>query len=49
MVASIKPQVKKDACNGYLFFDPVHPSAPAHQLMAERTKLLFDEEGIDFQ
>ena len=49
MVASVKPSLKPDACDGYLFFDPVHPSASVHQLMAERTKMLFDEVGIDFQ
>ena len=49
MVASVKPQIKMGACDGYLFFDPVHPSAPAHVLMAERTRLLFDQKGIEFR
>ncbi|MBU3656391.1 MAG: lysophospholipase, partial [Alphaproteobacteria bacterium] len=49
MVASIKPKARSSACNGYLFFDPVHPSAAAHVIMAERTKKLFDENGIEFQ
>ena len=52
MVSTInKPHLdlKNDHCAGYLFFDPVHPSAAAHKLMAERTKLLFDENGIEFE
>ncbi len=49
MVASVKPQAKNGACDGYLFFDPVHPSAPAHVIMAARTRQLFDEKGIEFQ
>lgn len=38
-----------DACTGYLFFDPVHPSAPAHRVMAERTKKMLDDAGIRFE
>ncbi len=50
MVSKIQlQQPNRDACKGYLFFDPVHPTAPAHLLMAERTKILFDKEGIEFQ
>ena len=48
MVSSIKPKMKADACEGYLFFDPVHPTGPAHRLMAERTKKLLDDEGVEF-
>jgi phospholipase/lecithinase/hemolysin len=48
LVASVKPQQKKGACDGYLFFDPVHPSAPAHVIMAQRTRMLFDDKGIKF-
>ena len=51
MVSTIKPKSdgKGDACNGYLFFDPVHPSAQAHQILADRTKQLLDEAGIEFE
>ncbi len=49
MVASIKSPLREDACDGFLFFDPVHPTGPAHKLMAERTLLLFEKEGIDFK
>lgn len=49
MVATANPLAKKGACEGYMFFDPVHPSAPAHVVMAERTKMLFDAKGIEFE
>ncbi len=49
MVASIKPRKNKNACDGYLFFDPVHPTEPVHKLMAERTKILLEENGIVFE
>ena len=49
MVSTIQPKPKEGACKGYLFFDPVHPTGPAHKLMAERTKTLFDKVGVDFR
>lgn len=50
MVSTVQSrQHVEDACKGYLFFDPVHPTAPAHQLMAQRTKKLFDREGVEFK
>ena len=49
MVSSVKPKRINDPCKGYLFFDPVHPTGQAHQLMAEKTRLLLDNEGIEFQ
>jgi len=49
MVASVKSRKNKNACDGYLFFDPVHPTEPVHQLMAERTKVLLEENGIVFE
>ena len=50
MVSTVKPVAMLDnACDGYLFFDPVHPSEHAHEIMAARTKLLLDKEGIEFK
>jgi phospholipase/lecithinase/hemolysin len=49
MVSTITAKNKKDACEGYLFFDPVHPSAFAHTIMAQRTKELFAKEHIEFE
>ncbi|AHE66377.1 GDSL family lysophospholipase PlaA [Legionella oakridgensis] len=37
-----------DPCEGYLFFDPVHPTALAHQIMANISKTLLDEKGVEF-
>lgn len=49
MVSSVKPKISSNPCKGYLFFDPVHPTGPAHQLMAEKIKILLDNEGIEFR
>jgi len=49
MASMVKPRESVDACSGYLFFDPVHPTEPAHQLMAERVKTLMIEAGIEFR
>ena len=49
MASSItRTNIKKDACSGYLFFDPVHPSEPAHVVMAERTKKMLNDAGVTF-
>jgi phospholipase/lecithinase/hemolysin len=48
MVSRISRSGSKKACDGFLFFDPVHPTAPAHVLMAYRTKLMLDKMGVDF-
>ncbi len=49
MVSTVEPHLSKDACTGYLFFDPVHPAAPAHRIMAEKTIKLLDDLNIKFQ
>lgn len=49
MVASVKPRKTIDACAGYMFFDPVHPSEPTHVVMVERTKKMLDEAGVRFE
>jgi phospholipase/lecithinase/hemolysin len=48
MVASVTPKLNKDACDGYLFFDLVHPTAYAHRLIAEKVRDLLDASGIEF-
>lgn len=47
MVASVKPKATLDACDGYLFFDLVHPSALAHKLMAEKARIMLDAAGVE--
>ncbi|MCP0914078.1 MULTISPECIES: GDSL family lysophospholipase PlaA [Legionella] len=49
MVAKINAGQGHDACKGYLFFDPVHPTGPAHKILAEKSKAFFDELGLEFQ
>ncbi len=51
MVSSvkIKRMNRSGVCDGFLFFDPVHPSAVIHRLIAERTKILFDEQNVIFE
>lgn len=49
MVSTVMLSSKKDACDGFLFFDPVHPSALGHWHMAEQTKNLFANEGLEFR
>ncbi|MFA5961011.1 MAG: SGNH/GDSL hydrolase family protein [Tatlockia sp.] len=47
IAANVK--IQEDAtCEGYLFFDRVHPAAPAHRLLAEQTKAVLDTAGVEF-
>lgn len=48
MVARALPKQKKDNCNGYLFFDLVHPTTIAHQVIAEQIQRLLQQEGMTF-
>lgn len=48
MVATVKPRANVDACTGYLFFDPVHPSERAHEIMVKKTIKMLDEAGLTF-
>lgn len=48
MVAAVKPEMKRDACMGYLFFDLVHPTGLAHKILADKARLMLAQEGVDF-
>lgn len=48
MVSKVTPKASKDACDGYLFFDLVHPTGLAHSLIAEKVRLMFDSLGVEF-
>lgn len=48
MVARVSPKIANDACEGYLFFDLVHPTGLAHRLIAEKVRHMFDEAGLVF-
>lgn len=45
MVASVKSK-NQHACDGFLFFDLVHPTGLAHKIMAEKARLMLDAAGV---
>jgi len=47
-MAAIVPSEAVSDCEGYLFFDPVHPTTAAHQMMSDAAKMLLDANGIEF-
>ncbi len=47
MAAAVKNKIAPDACNGYLFFDLVHPTALAHQILGEKARIMLDQAGIE--
>ncbi|KTD73961.1 GDSL family lysophospholipase PlaA [Legionella tucsonensis] len=47
MVISVKPKINTDGCTGYLFFDLVHPTALAHQILGERAREMLDQAGVE--
>jgi phospholipase/lecithinase/hemolysin len=47
MVASVRPKINQDACTGYLFFDLVHPTALAHEILGVKAKTMLDAVGIE--
>lgn len=49
MVANIKVKDEANICEGYLFFDPVHPTALAHKIMAEHARSFLDKAGVEFK
>ncbi|MFT4060033.1 MAG: SGNH/GDSL hydrolase family protein [Legionella sp.] len=49
MVATISPIKTKDACDGYLFFDLVHPTAKAHEMLAEQARKILDQAGVELK
>jgi phospholipase/lecithinase/hemolysin len=48
MTARARLENRQNRCEGYLFFDPVHPTLPAHLIMAERARRFLDAEGVQF-
>lgn len=48
MVANIQPKNTMVQCEGYLFFDLVHPTALAHEILADDARHMLDEAGIQF-
>ncbi|CEG58579.1 GDSL family lysophospholipase PlaA [Legionella fallonii] len=48
IVARTQPKIGSDACDGYLFFDLVHPTALAHKILSEKARVMLDEAGVEF-
>lgn len=48
IAATIKLDSKQKACDGFLFFDTVHPTGLAHRILAERMRELLDDAGVKF-
>lgn len=49
MSSSIDASAKsKDACDGYFFFDLVHPTALTHKVMSEMMREFLNEHGVVF-
>lgn len=48
LAATFNPKLNKKSCDGYLFFDLIHPTAFTHQIMATKAKNYFDSEGLEF-
>lgn len=47
MVASVKPDINEHACDGFLFFDLVHPTAHAHAIIADKARIMLDAAGVE--
>ncbi|BCA94407.1 lysophospholipase [Legionella antarctica] len=48
MVARVTPKEGEHVCDGYLFFDLVHPTALAHKILSEKARMMLDESGVSF-
>ncbi len=49
MVSSVHPkQNHPQNCDGYFFFDLIHPTKQVHQLTAEHLRRFFDQENVSF-
>ena len=49
MLGAVRPSGDANVCDGYLFFDPIHPSARAHELIGHEAIKLFDALGLEFK
>lgn len=47
MVSSVTSKNKGDACEGYLFFDLVHPTGFAHKILADKARTMLDAVGVE--
>ena len=49
VASEINLKSKQPNCDGYLFFDLVHPAALAHKIIAGDVRAMLDREGIEFK
>jgi phospholipase/lecithinase/hemolysin len=49
IASKIKVGTRDELCDGFLFFDPVHTTALAHELMAGQIRNLLDSAGVEFE
>jgi phospholipase/lecithinase/hemolysin len=50
MAASMTNETKSDnTCDGYFFFDPIHPTTLTHEILAKDLKEVFGQEGLEFK
>lgn len=48
IAVTVKPSSPQNTCERFLFFDLVHPTAYAHQVMADKAKSFLDAAGMEF-
>ncbi len=44
----VEPNKSNDACDGYFFFDPIHPTTLTHQVLADQLKATLEKANIRF-
>ena len=50
LASSMRKRISRSlACDGYLFFDPIHPTTQAHTLLAQRFSKFLENEGVLFK
>lgn len=47
MTAHMRPRDLESNCDGFLFFDLVHPTAYAHEILAEKVWAMIDASGLE--
>ncbi len=48
LASQVNSKANSDNCDGYLFFDGVHPTTLAHIIIAEKAKAYLDAESVGF-
>lgn len=49
IASTIRPKLNPSACDGYLFFDIIHPTAMAHSFIADEAYHLLEEMDVHFR